>query len=495
MKSTGFEKIFSTFSKLSPLKFEIWNEKGGVSAGEQADPDGIRHFLPGMADSVYTAKAFLHEQKEQQVMLFGLPLFDEDMMEGVLLAYFCRTSASAKESCPSPEDAKILLTQMAGLIEERWEMQKESDTLITELDKSYESLHLYSNVATQIKTLNFSSQMILHLLNEIKDNIRMDMVFSIMPERTDYSEIVCKKEVNIKDAPGFVASLINAVEKSNKSLDEGYFIVNNSAEIQWFAQIHSDPFRFLAVKIMHNERFYGWLGIASFEMDDIIKRSELRLLVSIAEQIGVVIANTDLYNDLEDFGINIVKSLIVTIEAKDVYTGGHSERVHHISMLMADEMGVSLEDKKILNWSALLHDVGKIGIPEAILNKPARLDDKEYSIIKGHPLKGAEIISPLDYLAESIPGVLHHHEAYDGTGYPSRIKGEQIPLFSRIISVADTFDAITSDRAYRKGASFEKGLKIINDVSGTQLDPEMVQAFNRIYRKTKIWLRQGHLQV
>ncbi len=492
MKSTGFEEILSGFSKISPLKFEIWNEKGVVGSCDLDDPYKVRQLLPGMAARVYEAEDFLHEENPDKADLFGLPLFNEDDIAGVLLAYFEETPTNPSKGIPNPEDAKALLTTIADLIEERWEMQNESDTLVTELDKSYESLHLYSNVATQIKTLNFSSQMILHLLNEIKDNIRMDMVFSHMPDRQNYSEIVCKEDLGIKDKPGFVASLIKTVEDSNKELDEGYFIVNNSTDIKMFERLSKNPFRFLAVKIMHNDMFFGWLGIFSFNMDDIIKRSELRLLVSIAEQIGVVIANTDLYHELEDFGINIVKSLIVTIEAKDVYTGGHSERVHHISMLMAEEMGINEDDLKILNWSALLHDVGKIGIPEAILNKPARLDDKEYKAIKGHPLKGAEIISPLDYLADSIPGVLHHHEAFDGTGYPSKIKGEQIPLFSRIISVADTFDAITSDRAYRKGATFEKGREIINEVSGTQLDPEMVDVFNRIYNEAKGWLTQGH---
>ncbi|MBT7261335.1 MAG: HD domain-containing protein [Desulfobacula sp.] len=493
MKSTGFEEILSGFSKISPLKFEIWNEKGVVGSCDLEDPYKVRQFLPGMAARVYVIEDFLHEKNPKASELFGLPLFNEDCVVGVLLAYFDSSHSNAGEDFPDAEDAKVLLTKIAGLIEERWEMQNESDTLITELDKSYESLHLYSNVATQIKTLNFSSQMILHLLNEIKDNIRMDMVFSIMPDRPDYSEIVCGEEINIKDESGFVASLIKSVENSNKELDEGYFIVNNSADSKLFSKLHKDPFRFLAVKIIHNEKFFGWLGIFSLNMDDIIKRSELRLLVSIAEQIGVVIANTDLYHNLEDFGINIVKSLIVTIEAKDVYTGGHSERVHHITMLLAKELGINEKDTKILNWSALLHDVGKIGIPESILNKPSRLDDKEYKAIKKHPLKGAEIISPLEYLSESIPGVLHHHEAYDGTGYPSRIKGEQIPLFARIISVADTFDAITSDRAYRKGASFEKGYAIINEVAGTQLDPDLVQIFNGIYKKSKIWQIQRQI--
>jgi len=493
MKSTGFEEILSGFSKISPLKFEIWNEKGVVGSCDLEDPNKVRQFLPGMAARVYATEDFLHEKNSKASELFGLPLFNEDSVAGVLLAYFVNTRTSKRKTDPDLGDAKVILTKIASLIEERWEMQNESDTLITELDKSYESLHLYSNVATQIKTLNFSSQMILHLLNEIKDNIRMDMVFSIMPDRPDYSEIVCREEIKIKDEPGFVASLIKAVENSNKELDEGYFIVNNSADSKSFSKLNKNPFRFLAVKITHNENFFGWLGIFSLNMDDIIKRSELRLLVSIAEQIGVVIANTDLYNNLEDFGINIVKSLIVTIEAKDVYTGGHSERVHNITMRMAKELGINEEDTKILNWSALLHDVGKIGIPESILNKPARLDDKEYEVIKSHPLKGAEIISPLEYLSESIPGVLHHHEAYDGTGYPSRIKGEQIPLFSRIISVADTFDAITSDRAYRKGASFEKGHAIINEVAGTQLDPDLVQIFNKIYKKSKTWQIQRQI--
>ena len=485
MKSTGFEDIFHGFSEISPLKFEMWDEKGVIGSFDHADLNGVRQLLPGMAARVYAAEEFLHEENQASAVLFGIPLFDEDTIEGVLLAYLFKGRTSANENSPGPGDVKVLMTKIADLIEERWEMKKESDTLINELDQNYESLHLYSNVATKIKTLNFSSQMILHLLNEIKDTIRMDMAFSIMPDRPDYSEIVCKQNITIKDKQGFVTSLLKTVEINNKDLDEGYYIVNNSADSKLFSPMHKEPFRFLAVKILNNDIFYGWLGIFSFDMDEIIKRSELRLLMSIAEQIGVVIANTDLYHDLEDFGINIVKSLIVTIEAKDVYTGGHSERVHHLSMLIAEELGLSEKDKKVLNWSALLHDVGKIGIPEAILNKPAKLDNKEYNSIKGHPVKGAEIITPLDYLADSIPGIFHHHEAYDGSGYPTGLKGEEIPLFSRIISVADTFDAITSDRAYRKGASFEKGLAIINEVSGTQLDPNMVKVFNSVYEKAK----------
>ncbi|MCK5099780.1 MAG: hypothetical protein KAR45_16840, partial [Desulfobacteraceae bacterium] len=183
MKSTGFEDILSGFSKVSALKFAMWNEKGIVCISDPEDSDKVRQFLPQVAVNVYKAKDFLYDEKENRVEIFGLPMFDDETIAGVLLAYFCKSRNGSRETDPNPEDAKTLLTQIAGLIEERWALQNESDTLIGEIDQSYESLHLYSNVATQIKTLNFSSQMLLHLLNEIKDNIRMGMVFSIMPDR------------------------------------------------------------------------------------------------------------------------------------------------------------------------------------------------------------------------------------------------------------------------------------------------------------------------
>jgi len=489
MKSTGFENILSQISKMSALKFEIWNKKGFVAGFKQNDSLRPEQVLPQMALRVYEAKSFVHDKKHKQFDLFGLPLFDNDTIESIFLAYCNKSKNTSLKNCLDSKDAEELMTQFAGLIQERWESQAESEMLITELDRNYETLHLYSNVATQIKTLNLSNQMISHLMEEIKNNIRVDMAFSFMQNRPNYSKVVFKQELSIEDKAKFAESLIQAVKAENISSDQGYYIINSSLDNPKFSSLHHDQFRFLGVKIQHEENFYGWLGIFSFNMEDIIEQSQLKLLTSIAEQIGVVISNTDLYHELEEFGVDIVKSLIVTIEAKDLYTRGHSERVHHVATMMGAEFGLNEERLNVLNWSALLHDVGKIGIPEAVLNKPARLTDKEYNTIKGHPEKGAEIIKPLEYLADSIPGVLHHHEQYNGTGYPSGLKGENIPLISRIIAVADTFDAITSDRAYRKGRSYSKGHEIINEVAGTQLDPEQVQVFNKIYDKIKTRLK------
>ena len=203
-----------------------------------------------------------------------------------------------------------------------------------------------------------------------------------------------------------------------------------------------------------------------------------------AEQLALVIDNTDLYHDLENFIISMIKSLVYAIEAKDVYTRGHSERVSNFCMLMADHLELEETEKKALQWASILHDVGKIGVPEKILNKKERLDDKEYRIIKEHPQKGFNILRPLEQLSDALPGVLHHHERYDGTGYPKGLKGEEIPLQARIIAIADTFDAIASERAYRAARSHEEAMTIIEKVVGAQLDPYLVLVFKDVLTKT-----------
>ena len=141
------------------------------------------------------------------------------------------------------------------------------------------------------------------------------------------------------------------------------------------------------------------------------------------------------------------------------------------------------KQRDIVHWAAILHDVGKIGIPEKILNKPGPLNDEEFEIIKLHPEKGHNILQPLKQLSASLPGILHHHERYDGRGYPQGLSGEEIPLPARIIAVADTFDAITSHRPYRPAKQQQEALTIIEAVAGTQLDPNLAQVFIEIIRE------------
>ena len=186
-----------------------------------------------------------------------------------------------------------------------------------------------------------------------------------------------------------------------------------------------------------------------------------------------------------------LNAVVNTLEARDPYTRGHTKRVTCIAKAIAGRMGLSDEDLFIIELGALLHDVGKIGVTDAILRKPGPLDDEEYEEIREHPAKGGRILSNIAYLSKAIPCVLHHHERYDGSGYPEHLAGADIPLPGRIISVADAFDAMTSDRPYRRGMQFARAVAELRRGAGRQFDPKVVRAFLGVWRKLTGQLRRG----
>lgn len=184
--------------------------------------------------------------------------------------------------------------------------------------------------------------------------------------------------------------------------------------------------------------------------------------------------------ELEETRFEAVMALAQAIEAKDLYTRGHSERTANYALQIADKLGLSDEEKGHIKYAAVLHDIGKIGIKGAILNKPGSLSEAEYEEIKTHPQKGVDIIRPVRFLAPVIPLILYHQERWDGKGYPEGLAGDKIPIGSRIISVLDARDAMTSDRPYRKALSREEAIRELKRCSGTQFDPKVVEVFLEI---------------
>lgn len=182
-------------------------------------------------------------------------------------------------------------------------------------------------------------------------------------------------------------------------------------------------------------------------------------------------------NEIQVLFLSTIEALVNALEAKDSYTEGHSRRVTLHSLLLTYELGLEAEFRETIRLAGLLHDIGKIGIPEAILNKPDRLLPAEFELIKKHPVIGESILKSIPQLRDIPKAIRHHHERYDGTGYPDRLKGEDIPLISRILAVADTYDSITTDRPYRKAPGRDFALCELSRCRGTQFDPIIADAF------------------
>ncbi|TWT88909.1 Cyclic di-GMP phosphodiesterase response regulator RpfG [Pseudobythopirellula maris] len=247
---------------------------------------------------------------------------------------------------------------------------------------------------------------------------------------------------------------------------------------------------YVQVAVANESDSYGYL-MAINRADDAASRACGPLLrlseneygtweTSLLETVGSVVAahrsNLDLVSEKEDLLVGVVRSLVSAIEAKDSYTRGHSDRVARYAQRIAQQMGYDQPALDKIYLTGLLHDVGKIGVGDAVLSKPSKLTDEEYDEIKLHPDFGWNILHGLEQLRHVLPGVLHHHERHDGAGYPDGLREDETPLDARILAVADAYDAMTSSRSYRAGMTDERAVDILKEGRGTQWDPEVVNA-------------------
>jgi len=204
-----------------------------------------------------------------------------------------------------------------------------------------------------------------------------------------------------------------------------------------------------------------------------------------ADQVAVSLSNATLMEELNQLGWGAINALARTVDAKSSWTAGHSIRVAKMALEIGSELGISSKKLEDLHRAALLHDIGKVGIPLSVLDKPGALNDDEFAMIKKHPTIGARILEPIESYADIIPIVLQHHERFDGKGYPGGISGNEIDIGARILSVADVYDALVSDRPYRKGWSVENVIDYIRRESGSQFDPDVAEIFWAMMRQKK----------
>jgi len=242
----------------------------------------------------------------------------------------------------------------------------------------------------------------------------------------------------------------------------------------------------ICVPVKVKKKVIGVLEAINKEGGDLFDEEDLSLLTSLADQVAIALDNARLYQELEEMFFQTAESLTDAIEKRDPYTGGHTRRVTLYSLAIARYLQLNPLEKKWLKIASVLHDIGKIGIEDQILRKPDRLSPKEFKTIKRHSDIGAEIIEHVRQLREIVPGVKYHHEQINGRGYPKGLKGREIPILAKIVAVADTFDAMTTDRPYRKAMDKQAAIKELRRCAGTQFDKEVVEAFIRAYRKKEL---------
>ncbi len=242
----------------------------------------------------------------------------------------------------------------------------------------------------------------------------------------------------------------------------------------------------LVVPLISDGEVMGVLNLADKKTGKPFTQQDLDLLNIIANYAVVALKNARLYWELKDSYFATIRALSEAIEAKDPYTKGHSDRVALYTEITAKEMGIPPQTLELLRMAGILHDVGKIGIPESVLLKPTQLTEEEFKIMRKHAEYGDAIIQPIKFLFSVRPAVRSHHEWYAGGGYPDGLKGEEIPLIARIMAVADAFDAMCSERKYRPAIPVEKTLAILEENAGVQFDPEVVDVFVNLVKSKKI---------
>jgi putative nucleotidyltransferase with HDIG domain len=260
-----------------------------------------------------------------------------------------------------------------------------------------------------------------------------------------------------------------------------------------FGRDKGTPLSIMIAPLSNMERTIGAAVIIFEEDRDFIRQQTLRLLHILVDFFSLSLENAYLYADLKTTYFSTIRAIANSIEARDPYTKGHSERVAGIAKVMAEYLGWDKGRIDLIDWGGMLHDVGKIGVPDAILNKPGRLSDEEFLHIKEHPRIGAQIIEGISFLDAIVPYILDHHERFDGKGYVRGVEGREISVEGRLLAVADTFDAMTSDRPYRKALDETVALDEIVRNAKTQFDPEMVAVFESVWRSGKLnGLRKGN---
>lgn len=353
-------------------------------------------------------------------------------------------------------------------------LNKEVDDLSECLDETFEEISLLHEVAQHLKISESPEQLGKLCLERISTLIEAETNIIWYEGLENKSQFMSDSKVNFDELK--LARLVAQFDGFNWNQPLVINQVENSLLSLEFPDLHN----LVLVPITDGTNSFGWILSCNLLKSEEYGTIQASLLNSIASFLGTHLRNIDLYAQQEELMLGFVKSFISTLDAKDPYTRGHSERVALIAQQLAKQLGHSDEFLEEIYLSGLLHDIGKIGVDDGILRKDGKLTDAEFAQVQKHPMIGYKILSGIKKLQNILPGIRNHHEQIDGRGYPDRLKGMEIPLMARIIAVADAYDAMGSDRPYRNGMPLERLEIIFKEGRGQQWDPEVIDAYFEI---------------
>jgi len=363
-------------------------------------------------------------------------------------------------------------------------LEKKVHAIDNELSHRVERLTVLYDISRSATSITNLDQLLANIMLRITSVFHdtVGIMWLTMPKKKQVDKVVTegvKFNGELPDSIGLFDGVVGDVVRSGHSRRFRNIDEISDPVIKKFSateQISS----LILLPLRYEKEVLGVCGIMFRDSCEIVD-DDISLLEAITDQASVSIKNAELYMAQQRMFRETIEALATAIDSRDHYTGGHSNMVTSYAVMIAEKMNFSEDRLEKVRMAGILHDVGKIGIADSILNKPGRLTDEEMEVIKAHPVIGRFILESIDALRPIARIIYHHHEHFDGNGYPEGISGEDIPLESRILQVADVFDAITSDRVYRKAMPREKALAIIRDSKGNSSDPEIVQILLDLY--------------
>jgi len=355
--------------------------------------------------------------------------------------------------------------------------QREIHDLSTHLARTYEELHLLYRVSAGMSVYKNPSSHFEQLCEELLD-ATVIKGFTVVLESPQYvlTEPVIIRAGDIDASSDDLVRLYQQVRHQSPNAGDA-LVVNDAGNQPEFAWASGWLEQFVFYHLVKRDSCFGGVLAVNHTDETEFDSYAIQLISALAERSAAYLENVQLYDGLERLFSGLLHALVSSIDAKDPYTCGHSQRVAWLSRLIARFHGLPETKCQRVYLSGLLHDIGKIGISEAVLRKTGRLTHEEFQEMKRHSEIGSHILEGIPQVADTLPGIMHHHERMDGRGYPSGLPGKEIPLFGRLIGLADSYDAMTTNRTYRKALPLQIAMAEIRRCSGTQFDPHLADLF------------------